>query len=70
MDKTITITKPADHFACSCNGCFARGEVYEIEVNNGRIGHVITLCSNCLKELKARVLQITFDDTEGSDCNG
>lgn len=65
MDKAITITKPADHFASSCNGCFARGDVYELEVNNGRIGHVITLCANCLKKLQACILAINLDGQEG-----
>lgn len=57
----ITITKPEGSFACSCNCCFSRKDVREIEFSNDRMGHVIVLCSDCFNELANKVKEVGSD---------
>lgn len=57
----ITITKPEGGFACSCNCCYSRKDVREISFNNGRMGHVVVLCADCIGELADKLKEVTAD---------
>ena len=55
----IKISEP--RYGRSCNCCFGRKDLKEIDFNDGAHGTVVRLCSDCRKELMRKL-----KDPEGS----